>query len=128
MTPRLALLVFAAAVAADTPLPLKVIRVAPTGDADPATIVTVTFDRPVAGSLDRTVDPRTALVLEPQIAGVFDWRDPVTVRFRPAAPLPPSLTVRVTDSFGSQVEFTVPDLTNDVVRDTGVQLPVMCAP
>jgi uncharacterized protein YfaS (alpha-2-macroglobulin family) len=96
MTPRLALLVFAAAVAADTPLPLKVIRVAPTGDADPATIVTVTFDRPVAGSLDRTVDPRSALVLEPQVAGTFDWRDPVTVRFRPAAPLPPSLTVRVT--------------------------------
>lgn len=38
------------------------------------------------------------------------------------------MTVRVTDSFGSQVEFTVPDLTNGVVRDTGVQLPVMCAP
>src|SRR5687768_2630300 len=98
MTPRLALLVFAAAVAADTPLPLKVIRVAPTGDADPATIVTVTFDRPVAGSLDRSVDPKTVLVIDPALPGTFDWRDPVTVRFRPATPLPPSLTVRVTVS------------------------------
>lgn len=46
----------------------------------------------------------------------------------PGEMLPLPLTVRVTDSFGSQVEFTVPDLTNDLVRDTGVQLPVMCAP
>ena len=76
MTPRLALLVFAAAIAADTPLPIKVIRVAPTGDADPATIVTVTFDRPVAGSLDRTVDPRTALVLEPQLRQLRSKNDP----------------------------------------------------
>ena len=29
----------------------------PSGDASPTTAVTVTFDRPVAGSLDRTVDP-----------------------------------------------------------------------
>ena len=72
MTPRLALLVFAAAIAADTPLPIKVIRVAPTGDADPATIVTVTFDRPVAGSLDRTVDPRSVLRFEPAVPGTYD--------------------------------------------------------
>jgi len=96
ITPRLALLVFAAAVAVGPPMPLKVIRVAPTGDADPATIVTVTFDRPVAGSLDRSVDPRTVLVIDPVLPGTFDWRDPVTVRFRPAVPLPPSLPVRVT--------------------------------
>ena len=67
VTPRVALLVFAAAIAAEPPLPLKVIRVSPTGDADPATIVTVTFDRPVAGSLDRSVDPRSVLVLDPAL-------------------------------------------------------------
>jgi len=98
VTPRLTLLVVAAAVAASPPLPLKVIRVAPSGDADPATIVTVTFDRPVAGSLDRSVDPKAVLVIDPALPGTFDWRDPVTVRFRPATPLPPSLTVRVTVS------------------------------
>lgn len=102
MTPRLALLVLAAAVAAGPVLPLKVIRVAPTGDADPATIVTVTFDRPVAGSLDRTVDPRSVLTIDPVLPGTFDWRDPVTVRFRPATPLPPSTEVRVTVTTGFQ--------------------------
>ena len=37
---------------------LRVLRVVPSEVASPATAVTVTFDRPVAGSLDRTVDPR----------------------------------------------------------------------
>jgi hypothetical protein len=37
---------------------LKVLRVSPGSDAPPTTAVTVTFDRPVAGSLDRSVDPR----------------------------------------------------------------------
>ena len=95
-SPRLALLVAAAAVVADVPSPLKVIRITPQGDADPATIVTVTFDRPVAGSLDRTVDPRSVLRFEPAVPGTYDWRDPVTVRFRPAAPLAPGLELRGT--------------------------------
>jgi uncharacterized protein YfaS (alpha-2-macroglobulin family) len=102
LTPRLTLLVLAAALAAGPALPLKVIRVTPSGDADPATIVTVTFDRPVAGSLDRSVDPRSVLTIEPAVQGTLDWRDPVTVRFRPAAPLPPSTTFRVTVSTAFQ--------------------------
>ena len=52
--------------------------------------ITVTFDRPVAGSLDRTVDPRALLAIAPAVAGTTDWRDPVTLRFRPAAPLRPN--------------------------------------
>src|SRR5262245_6372274 len=96
VTPRLVLLVATASLAADVPIPLKVIRNTPQGDAEPATIVTVTFDRPVAGSLDRTVDPKGVLQFEPAIPGTFDWRDPVTVRFRPSAPLTPGLEVRVT--------------------------------
>ena len=102
MTPRVALLVLVAALAAEPPLPLKVIRVSPTGDADPATIVTVTFDRPVAGSLDRSVDPRTAVTIEPSLPGTLEWRDPVTIRFRPAAPIAPSTTVRVRVGTGFQ--------------------------
>ncbi|PYP43047.1 MAG: hypothetical protein DMD43_00600 [Gemmatimonadetes bacterium] len=96
LSSRLLLLVAAAAVATDGPPPLRVIRATPAGSADPASAVTVTFDRPVAGSLDRTVDPKTVLALEPEVAGVWDWRDPVTVRFRPAAPLHAGLTITVT--------------------------------
>ena len=95
---RLLLLLSVAAFTADAPTPLRVIRVTPPGDANPSSVFTVTFDRPVAGSLDRSVDPRTVLTLEPALAGTWDWRDPVTVRFRPAAPLTPgsrlNLTVR----------------------------------
>ena len=38
---------------APSPTPLRVIRAAPTGDANPLAQIAVTFDRPVAGSLDR---------------------------------------------------------------------------
>ncbi|HUO52770.1 MAG TPA: hypothetical protein VMT93_09635, partial [Gemmatimonadaceae bacterium] len=34
---------------------LHVLRNSPTGDADPAASILITFDRPVAGSLDYTV-------------------------------------------------------------------------
>src|ERR1041384_6608036 len=93
---RLTLLVAAAAIASDAAPPLKVIRATPEGSADPGAVVAVTFDRPVAGSLDRAVDPEAVLVLVPQIPGTFEWRDPVTVRFRPAAPLKAALTIHVT--------------------------------
>jgi uncharacterized protein YfaS (alpha-2-macroglobulin family) len=96
LTPRLALVVLAAALVADAPPPLRVIRVTPGSDAGPGSTVTVTFDRPVAGSLDRSVDPRGVLSLEPDLPGTFDWRDPVTVRFRPASPLRAGLAVTVT--------------------------------
>jgi hypothetical protein len=87
--------------AADSGTPLRVLRSTPAGAAAPITAVTVTFDRPVAGSLDRTVDPARIFVIEPAVAGRLDWRDPVTVRFRPLTPLTPNTTYRVTvrDSF-----------------------------
>ena len=80
---------------------LHVLRVTPSGDAAPTTSVTITFDRPVAGSLDRTVDPKAVFSLAPATAGTLDWRDPVTLRFRPATPLVPntSYTVTVADRF-----------------------------
>jgi hypothetical protein len=90
------LLAAAVAVAADAPPPLRVIRATPAGEADPGALVAVTFDRPVAGSLDRTVDPRSVLAIAPEVPGSWDWRDPVTVRFRPAAPLPAGTTFTVT--------------------------------
>src|SRR3954465_2507944 len=69
---------------------LKVLRVTPATEAAPTTTVTVTFDRPVAGSLDRGVDPRAVFAIAPAVAGTVDWRDPVTLRFRAAAPLTPN--------------------------------------
>src|ERR1041384_3966508 len=93
---RLTLLVAAAAIASDAAPPLKVIRATPEGSADPAPCCALTFDRPVAGSLDRAVGPEAGVLLVPQIPGTFEWRDPVTVRFRPAAPLQAALTITVT--------------------------------
>ena len=76
--------------AADSATQLKVLRVVPAEIAAPSTVVTVTFDRPVAGSLDRTVDPRKLFRIEPAVQGKVDWRDPVTLRFRYAARPPGS--------------------------------------
>ena len=88
-------------VLAQRPAPLRVIRVSPSADASPSARISVTFDRPVAGSLDRTVDPKSILSIEPALEGTVEWRDPVTIRFTPAAPLTPGsrYTVTVAASF-----------------------------
>jgi hypothetical protein len=75
---------------------LRVLRVTPTGDAAPTTQITITFDRPVAGSLDRTVDPATIVRVTPPVTGTLEWRDPITIRLRPAGLLPSGTTVTVT--------------------------------
>jgi alpha-2-macroglobulin len=96
-------LVAALALISDPVGELAVLRVTPAGEASPTATITVTFDRPVAGSLDRTVDPRAILAIAPAVAGTTDWRDPVTLRFRPAAPLRPntSYTVTVANAFAA---------------------------
>ena len=80
---------------------LQVLRYSPTSDASPAARVTVVFDRPVAGSLDHSVDPASLFTITPTVAGKLEWRDPVTVRFTPAATLQPgsSYTVTISNSF-----------------------------
>ncbi|MEZ4456439.1 MAG: MG2 domain-containing protein [Gemmatimonadales bacterium] len=84
------------AVAVDAPPALRVIRTTPAAEAGPGVSISVTFDRPVAGSLDRTVDPRGLLTIEPAVAGTVEWRDPVTLRFRPDRPFASGVTYRVT--------------------------------
>ena len=96
LTPRMTMFLVAAGYAADVAPPLTVIRALPGPQADPGSAITIAFDRPVAGSLDRSIDPRTVLTLEPVMQGTFEWRDPVTLRFRPASPMPAGLRVRVT--------------------------------
>jgi uncharacterized protein YfaS (alpha-2-macroglobulin family) len=85
--------------------PLRVIRTTPDALARPNDEVTVTFDKPVAGSIERAVDPRTVIQLTPPIEGRYEWRDPVTVRFTPSAPMPRDLEVRVRVS----ADFTAMD-------------------
>ena len=57
----LALLASAPFFLPDGPDPLHVLRTVPDGTASPNAEVRVTFDRPVAGSLDYTVDPKTVI-------------------------------------------------------------------
>ncbi|MEP6731262.1 MAG: Ig-like domain-containing protein, partial [bacterium] len=76
--------------------PLHVVRVTPTDDAGPLAKISVSFDRPVAGSLDRSIDPATILHITPAVPGKLEWRDPVTIRLTPSAPLTPGTRYTVT--------------------------------
>jgi hypothetical protein len=95
LSSRLLAVVALAAVAVAPPSNLQVLRYSPMGEATPTAQITVTFDRPVAGSLDRTVDPGSILRTEPNVEGRLEWRDPVTLRLVPAKPLKPGSTYRV---------------------------------
>lgn len=85
-------------VAVSSTTPLRVLRVTPTSPASATSVVSVTFDRPVAGSLDATVDPKRIFTIAPVVAGRLEWRDPITLRFTPAAPLNPATEYTVTVS------------------------------
>jgi hypothetical protein len=100
----------AAAVIAQPPTALQVLSSSPGTDASLTSTVQVIFDRPVAGSLDRTVDAASILKIQPSVPGKAEWRDPVTLRFIPAAPFTPGqqYTVTVANTFeamdGSKLE------------------------
>jgi hypothetical protein len=93
---RLALLFVALQVFAPASGPLRVLRVTPTGPANPDDPVTVTFDRPVAGGLDATVDAASIFRIAPAVPGKVEWRDPVTLRFTPASPFEPGASYTIT--------------------------------
>ena len=92
---RLVLAATLGAAALSTSDELKVLRVSPKNVGEATEDVTVTFDRPVAGGLDSTVDPRTIFRITPRVLGTLEWRDPVTIRFHPSAPLPAGVTFTV---------------------------------
>ncbi|HEY7026118.1 MAG TPA: Ig-like domain-containing protein, partial [Gemmatimonadales bacterium] len=96
LSSRLLAVVVLAAVAVAPPSTLQVLRYSPMGEATPTAQITVTFDRPVAGSLDRTVDAASIFKTEPSIEGRLEWRDPVTLRLVPVKPLRPGSTYKVT--------------------------------
>lgn len=93
---RLALVFLALQVVTPQAGPLRVLRVTPTSPAEPHDVVTVTFDRPVAGGLDATVDPAAIFSISPTVPGRVEWRDPVTLRFTPSESLTPGVTYTVT--------------------------------
>lgn len=95
---RTAVVLVAAALLGSGTDPLNVIRVYPTAEADPRTEITITFDRPVSGGLDASVNAATIFRIQPAVAGRVEWRDPVTLRFQPSEPLQPGATYRVTVS------------------------------
>src|SRR5207245_11731187 len=87
MRPLHAAVLFLSASTTSGPEPLKILRTAPADEATPTSVVTVTFDRPVSGSLDRTVDPKTIFTIAPAVQGRLEGRDLGTSRFTLAAPL-----------------------------------------
>ena len=75
---------------------LHVLRHAPSDTASVNSVITVTFDRPVAGALDATVAAEKLFRIVPAISGRVAWRDPVTIRFVPDEPLVPGTRFTVT--------------------------------
>jgi hypothetical protein len=98
MTPllRSATFLLAFTMLGHAPERLRVVARGPVGDTNGTEPILVSFDRPVAGALDRSVDPTTIFRLEPAAAGRIEWRDPVTLRFTPAARLRAGATYTVT--------------------------------
>lgn len=88
------ILASASSVLAQTPL--RVVRSSPAGEGGAGASISVTFDRPVAGSLDRSIDPAMVMRINPAIDGRYEWRDPVTLRFIPRASFPQFGRVTVT--------------------------------
>ncbi|MEE8146763.1 MAG: MG2 domain-containing protein, partial [Longimicrobiales bacterium] len=98
LTAALAALVSLGPIVTPQSEPLRVLRSSPNGTVDPVVEVVITFDRPVAASLNQSLDPRQIFSIEPPVEGTLEWRDPVTIRFTPAAPLPPRAGYNVTIS------------------------------
>ena len=76
--------------------PVRVLRHAPADTARPGDVITISFDRPVAGSLERTPDLSRVVRIEPALDVRTQWRDPTTLRIVPREPLTPGRSYRIT--------------------------------
>lgn len=76
--------------------PLQVLRHMPADTASPGSVITVTFDRPVAGRLEDMVPAERVFHVAPATPGQVAWRDPITIRFVPDEPLLPGSSYAIT--------------------------------
>src|SRR5439155_626327 len=58
--------------------------------------ISLTLDRPASSGLDQSQDRRAIFTIQPRVEGRLEWRDPVTIRFVPAAALAAGATYTVT--------------------------------
>ena len=98
---QLGLLLLATALSATAPrlgaqAPLAVLDHSPRDVARPTDVITITFDRPVTGSLEHTVDAAKVVRLDPKVNARFEWRDPSTIRIVPLEPLAPGARYDIT--------------------------------
>jgi alpha-2-macroglobulin len=74
---------------------LQVRQVIPAGELRPSSIITITFNRPLAGTLEQLRDPNTVVRVVPALNARMEWRDPATIRIIPAAPLRPGTNLTI---------------------------------
>ena len=80
--------------------PLRVLQQMPRDIARPTDVITITFDRPVAGTLEHTIDLSRFVRIEPAVRARIEWRDPSTIRIVPLDPLEPAHRYRITIGTG----------------------------
>jgi hypothetical protein len=64
--------------------------------ARPGDVITISFDRPVAGSLERTPDLSASCASSQRSTVRTQWRDPTTLRIVPREPPTPDVCYRIT--------------------------------
>ncbi len=85
--------------------PLRPLAATPLGEmveAGPATVVSVTFSRPMVPLGEAPEVPPEALVLSPPVPGTLRWVGTQILVFEPATPLPPATAFRATVAAGLQ--------------------------
>ena len=76
--------------------PIRVVRHSPVDTAQAGDVITISFDRPVGGSVERSANPERFVRIDPPVPAKVQWRDLVTLRIVPNEPLPPSRRFHIT--------------------------------
>ena len=87
---------FLLSVRAPAQQPIRVVRHSPVDTARAGDVITVSFDRPVAGSVERSARPERFVRIDPPIHAKVEWRDLVSLRVIPDEPLAPGRRFRIT--------------------------------
>ena len=87
---------FAVSVRSSAQQPIRVVRHSPVDTARAGDVITVAFNRPVAGSVERSARPERFVRIDPPIHAKVEWRDLVTLRVIPDEPLPPGRRFHIT--------------------------------